>query len=195
MVAKLRKFTPALVLVAFLLATPSAALGFDGEVGDAGDTTSITDVFVSGSRATVDAQYVRDCPGLISDCWIEVRFHHKCPEVWCGWNAQSWRRLNSSGVAQADCTGASNDDNLWRVEYRLGWIASSTKTVEFWGENEGYVNLSGTFVYRVIAEVLFNVTNSTGTRYGTKITTATGTSAYSSPVEMATSGGLVLVTC
>lgn len=64
-----------------------------------------------------------------------------------------------------------------------------------WGENEYVLTLGGTFGWRLIAEVLFNVTNSTGTRAGTKIVTITSPGAYNSPVEVATSGGRDLVTC
>ncbi len=51
------------------------------------------------------------------------------------------------------------------------------------------------FVYRLLGEVLFNVTNNTGTRYGTKVKTTTASSAYLDPVEAATSGRRDLVTC
>lgn len=195
MLKRTRRLLCALGIAVFALSAPGAALGFDGEVGDAGDTTSSTDVFVSGDQATFDTQYVRDCPTYIADCWIEVRFVSKCPETWCGWTYQNWRQVNSSGTAQADCLGSGNEDNTWRVEYRVGFSATAPKTVEFWGENEGYFNLSGSFVYRLVAEVLFNVTNATGTRYGTKISTVTTTFGYSPTVEVATSAGQVLYTC
>jgi opacity protein-like surface antigen len=194
-ISRYRKIFCSLAVVVLLLAAPAGAAAFDGEVGDAGDTTSVTDVFISGQRATVDTQYLRDCPTYINDCWIELRFASRCPEIWCGWNYQSWRRVNASGTAQADCTGSSNNDNLWAVQYRVGFASNATKTVWFYGENEGYWNLGGSFVYRLIAEVMFNYTNQTGTKYGTYISSVTSTFAYSPSVEVATSGGSVLITC
>lgn len=130
-----------------------------------------------------------------ANCWIEVRFASRCPEVWCGWSYQNWRALNSSGTAQADCLGAGNEDNEWLVQYRISYTATSTKTVEFWGENELVWTIGGGLVYRLLGEVLFNVTNNTGTRYGTKVKTTTASSAYLDPVEAATSGGQDLMTC
>lgn len=197
LVQRIRRSVCVLSIVASLLAAPSATFGAlpDGEVNNAGDSDSVTDVFVSGGRATVDTEYIRDCPGGLSNCWIEVRFASRCPEVWCGWTYQNWRALNSSGTAQADCLGAGNEDNEWLVQYRIGYTATSVKTVEFWGENELVWTIGGSFVYRLLGEVLFNVTNNTGTRYGTKIKTTTASSAYLDPVEAATSGGRDLITC
>lgn len=45
-----------LVVLALALAliVPSGAFAADGEIGDMGDTSSITDVFVSGGRAAVN---------------------------------------------------------------------------------------------------------------------------------------------
>lgn len=81
------------------------------------------------------------------------------------------------------------------MEYRIAYAAPSVKTVEFWGENEWYWSLGGAFIYRLVGEVLFNASNNTGTRIGTKITTVTAQTAYLNGGEVATSGGQVLITC
>lgn len=178
-------------IVALVLATPAAAQAYDGEVGDIQDTDSITNVYVSGGRATVVADYLQDCPGFISDCWIEVRFSSRCPELWCTFMNQPWRRLNASGVAQANCLGAGNEDNTWRVEYQIAYAAPQVKTVEGWGETEWYVGIGGGVIGRLITEVFFNVSNRTGTRIGTKTTTVTASLAYMYGGEVATSTGII----
>jgi hypothetical protein len=96
---------------------------------------------------------------------------------------------------QANCTGSGNSDNEWKMQYRTKWWANTTKTVEWWGENENVLTLGGSIVYRLIAEAMFNVTNSTGLRYGTRIETVTSTQDYGPEVEVATSGGQIFVTC
>jgi hypothetical protein len=57
-----------------------------------GDTDSITDVFVSAGRAAVNIDYIKDCPAGITDCWIEIQFVSRCPEVWCSWTGQRWKK-------------------------------------------------------------------------------------------------------
>jgi hypothetical protein len=182
-----------LAIVATLLA-PSAVFAADGEVGDIGDTDSITDVYLSSSRPTVKADYVKDCPTGISACVIEVQFRYKCPEVWClNWTYQGWKGLGAGGVAQADCIG--NDDNYWEVSYRVKWNAPTTKTVEYYGELEAFLTAGASIGHKIIAEALFNVTNNAGLKTSTKVETDTGTSAYSTPTTVATSGGRTLRTC
>jgi hypothetical protein len=185
---------------AVLVALSSAPAVFaDGEIGDMGDTNSITDLYVSGSRVTAKVDNIKDCPAGLS-CQIEVRFLYKCPEVWClDWTSQGWRVLPSpvNGVStiQANCNGGQDIDNYWAFEYRVKWWAPTTKTVEWWGELEYLLNLSGNAVYRLIAEAAFNVTGGAGWRQGTKIETTTATADYSPAVQVATSAGRVFHTC
>jgi hypothetical protein len=177
------------------LTLPSAAFAADGEIGDMGDTTSITDVFVSGGRPAVNIDYIKDCPAGITDCWIEVQFVSRCPEIWCGWSAQSWRKIPLSGLARGDCLGAGNEDNEWYVNYRTGFSAATTKTVRWKGEVESVYTIGGGLVYRLIAEAMFNVTNNVGFSGGTTIETVTTTFDYSPSVQGATSAGRDLHTC
>ena len=200
---RIRLARRAITLVAvFLVALASAPAALaDGEVGDVGDTDSITDLYVqtvSGyRRITARIDNVKDCPTGLS-CSIEYRFLSKCPEFYCGWTAQSWRAVPAptSGVStvRASCLGSGNEQNYWAMEYRVHWWAGSVKTVELWGEIETLLTSRGT-VGRLIAEAMFNVTNNAGLRYGTKIETASATEDYSSAKEVATSYGTVFVGC
>ena len=185
---------------AVLVALSSAPAVFaDGEIGDMGDTNSITDLYLSNSRVTARIDYPKDCPVGLS-CQIEVRFLYKCPEAWCAnWTTQGWRALpaptNGVSTLQANCNGGQDVDNTWAMEYRVKWWAPTTKTVEWWGEIEYLINLSGGGVYRLIAEAAFNITNNGGFRGGTKIETKTATVDYSPEVQVATSAGRVFHTC
>lgn len=168
----------------------------DGEIGDMGDTNSITDVFVSGGRAAVNIDYLRDCPaGGITDCYIEVQFVSRCPEIWCGWVSQNFQRIPASGAPRANCMGSGNEDNEWYVNYRTAYIASAVKTARWKGEVEGMFSASGGFVYKIIAEALFNVTANVGFSGGTTVETVTALTDWGPTVQVATSAGLDLVTC
>jgi hypothetical protein len=182
--------------LALAVVAPASAFAADGEIGDMGDTDSITDVFVSGGRPAVNVDYLRDCPAAgITDCWIEVQFVSKCPEIWCGWVAGPWRRIPASGAARGDCLGSGNEENQWYVNYRAGFLASAKKTVQWKGEVELALSLSGSYVYRLIAEAMMNVTGGVGFSGGTTIETVTVTSDYSPAVQAASSGGRQIITC
>ena len=185
-----------LFTLALAMIIPSGVFAADGEIGDMGDTNSISDVFVSGGRAAVNVDYLRDCAGGgITDCWIEVQFQARCPEFWCGWESQAWKRIPASGHALANCMGSGNEDNEWAVSYRTAYVASGVKTVQWKGELEAYVNASGGISYRTIAEAQFNVSSQVGFSGGVTVETVTAISDYGPTVQVATSGGRDLVTC
>ncbi len=189
-----------LAFVITLIAAPTA-LAADGEVGDMGDTDSITDLYVTAEgriHALID--YVRDCPSGLSGCEIQVRFGYRCPELWClGWSWQTWRRapLPSGGVSivKGDCNGGEDIDNEWQMEYRVRWWAPTVKTVVVRGEHETYLGTGGTIVARVIGEGLFNVTDRTGITGSPTLETRTATVGLSAAVQVATTGGRVYRTC
>ena len=185
-------------VLALLIATilPTAAFAADGEIGDMGNTNSISDVWISGGRPAVNIDYLRDCPaGGVTDCWIEVQFVSKCPEIWCGWSAQPWRRIPASGAAVGDCLGSGNEDNQWYVNYRTAYVASGKKTVYWKGESELWLTLGGGFAYKTIAEAMFNATGGVGYAGGTTVETVTAISDYGPVVQIASSGGRILTTC
>lgn len=182
--------------LAVALIAPSSVFADDGEIGDMGDTDSITDVFVASGRAAVNVDYLRDCAGGgITDCWIEVQFVSRCPEIWCGWVSQTWTRIPASGAARANCMGSGNEDNEWYVNYRTAYVASAVKTVVWKGEVEGLLNTSGGFVYRLIAEAQWNASYGVGFAGGTTVETVTAMTDYGPTVQAATSAGRDLVTC
>jgi hypothetical protein len=184
--------------LALSLVVPSAVFadGPDGEVGDMGDSDSITDVYVSDGRPAVQVDYLRECAAAgVSDCWIETRFVSKCPEFWCGWGYQPWRRLAPTGAARGDCLGAGNEENQWFVEYRTAYVSPATITIKWKGEYELTLNVGGSFVYRLIAEAIFNVTSSIGFQGGYTIETVTARTDYGPVVQVASSGGRQLWTC
>jgi len=179
-----------------MLATPAGVFADDGEIGDMGDTDSITDVFDSGLYPAVNIDYLRDCAaGGVTDCWVEVQFVSRCPEFWCGWDAQSWKRIPASGAARGNCLGAGNEDNEWYVNYRVAYTASTTITVRWKGEVELVYTISGGGVYRMLVEAMFNVTGNLGYRYGYTVETVTAKSDYGPVVQAATSLGRDLHTC
>lgn len=194
---RLAAMLTAVVLALALAPTASAA---DGEVGDVGDVDSITDLFINGAgRTTAQIDYPHDCPVGLS-CNIEVMFEHKCPEWWCLWGNQGWRVLpnpNANGVStiSANCMPTGDEDNEWKLKYRIHWWAPQVKTVEIWGEWEWLIELSGAGGYRMIAEALFNVTNNAGIRIGTKLETTTATWDYGPELVVATSFGEIFHTC
>ena len=192
-VARTSAFVAAL---AISLIVPSVVFADDGEMGDMGDTDSITDVYVSNGRPAVQVDYLRDCPAAgITDCWIETRFVSKCPEFYCGWSTQNWQRLPSSGAARGDCLGSGNEENQWYVEYRTAYVAPATITIKWKGEYELTLNVSGSFVNRLIAEALLNVTSNVGYQGGITIETTTAKTDYGPVVQVASSGGQILWTC
>jgi hypothetical protein len=187
----------ALFMVAGMIAAlPMSAFAADGEMGDMGDTDSITDVYVSNGRPAIIVDYLRDCPaGGVTDCWIEVQFVSKCPEFYCGWEAHPWRRIPASGVALGDCLGSGNEENQWYVNYRTAYVSSAKITASWKGENELELNTSGGFVYRLIAEAMYNATAKVGFAGGVTVETVTAVSDYGPVVQAASSGGRVLWTC
>src|SRR5688500_11681182 len=84
--------------LAVALIAPGAVSADDGEIGDMADTDSITDVRVSNGKAIAVLDYVHNCAGVvggpIKSCAIQAQFVSRCPEVWCGWVAQSWREIS-----------------------------------------------------------------------------------------------------
>lgn len=185
-----------LVTLAVGLMIPSAAFAADGEIGDMGDTDSITDVYISNGRPAIQVDYLRDCPNAgVTDCWIETRFVSKCPEWYCGWEYQAWRRLPSSGAARGDCLGSGNEENQWFVEYRTTYVSPATITVRWKGENELTLNVGGSFVYRLIAEAMLNVSANSGYQSGITVETVTANHDYGPVVQVASSGGRILWTC
>jgi hypothetical protein len=186
--------TLALVLV---FAVAPTAFADDGEIGDMGDSNSITDVYVSGDgRPAVAVDYLHDCPAAgISDCWIEVRWVSKCPEFWCGWETHPWKRLPPNGIAKGDCYGTGNEDNQWYVEYKTAYVAPATITAKWKGEFEWVLDIYGAFGYRMIAEALLNVTAGVGFSGGQTVETVTAKTDYGPIVQVASSGGRILHTC
>lgn len=93
------------------------------------------------------------------------------------------------------CLGSGNEDNEWAVNYRTAYVASGTKTVQWKGEYELVLATSGGFVYRMIAEAMFNVTGGVGYSGGTTIETVTAITDYGPVVQAASIGGRDLHTC
>jgi hypothetical protein len=182
--------------MALALAFPAAVFA-DGEIGDMGDTDSITDVFVSGGRPAVNIDYVKDCPNdpRITSCWIEIQFVSKCPEAWCYWDAHPWFRIPASGAARGDCLGSGNEENQWYINYRTGYTATQSITTRWKGEAELVWDITGGAVYRLIAEAMFSVTGGVGFTTGTTVETVTARTDWSPGVRAASSGGRQLVTC
>jgi len=188
----------ALLLLAVL--APTVVFAADGEIGDLGDTDSITDLSVSGGRITARIDYTKDCPGGLTGCEIQVNFRYKCPEAWClGWTSQGWRTipLPVSGVStvKGNCNGGQDTENYWEMDYRVRWWAAVQKKVTWKGENELVIGASGSGTYKLIAEGAFNVTNQTGISGYTSIETTTATADFSPAVIAATSKGRVYTTC
>lgn len=187
------------VLVGTMVAP--AAVFADGEVGDMGDTDSITDLSVNGSdRVQAKVDFVHDCPTGLSGCWIEYRYLYQCPEAWCvTWSDQGWRALPSpvNGVSTfaAQCNGGGDTDNRWKLEIRMHWWANTKKTVTLKGEVEYYHSFSGGLTTRIIVEALYNQTNSAGFSGGTTVETVTATDDYSNALLVATSGVPIFHTC
>ena len=177
------------------LTLPAGVLAVDGEIGDLGNTNSITELYVTADgRPITHINYPHDCPAGISFCWIETQFRYKCPEFWCFTvNSQPWRYLPATGIALGDCIG--NDDNYWEVWYRIGYAATGTKTVTYSGEMEWYLNAKGSFSFRNIAEAELSVTDKTGTRGSVTLETVTARSDVMDPVLITTSGGRIFHTC
>lgn len=187
------RLTPLLALFAVLL-MPTAAFAYDGEVGNIGDTDSVTNLYLSGGHVTMDIEYTHDCPTGISDCWYEVRFAHKCPEPWCiDVKYQSWRRVNFLGTAQADCI--NDDGEYWEAWIRMGFTSVGTKTVSYYGETERYLQGSGSYGYKNIAEAEWNVTDQYGTRTQILIETATAQTDVTNGTIVSTSGGQLIDEC
>jgi hypothetical protein len=197
-----RRVVPPLLSAVLLLPAsvgiaPSTALAADGEVGDMGDTDSITEPHRgSDGRPIINVDYLRDCPRLgITDCWIEVQWGSRCPEWWCGWTYTGWQRIPSTGAAKGPCLGAGNEDNEWLVNYRVGYQGPRTQIVQWRGEAELALAITGGWVYRLIAEAMFNVSTSTGFAGGTLVETVNAAHDYTNPVQASSTGGLDLHTC
>lgn len=88
--------------LAMALVVPAGVFAADGEIGNMGDPDSITDVTLLDGHAVIDVEYIHDCAGVvggpIKDCWIEVQFVSRCPEFYCTWAAQPFRRVQGSGL-------------------------------------------------------------------------------------------------
>jgi len=197
---RLARSSAVMAVLVCALAFPAAVSAHSpGEVGDLGDTQSISDVTVRDGRASFYIDYPHLCPTGITACWVDYQFQYKCPEAWCGgFTSQGWRRLTGSGdnkVVWADCNGWPNEDNHWQIVYRIGWSAPTTKKVTISGEYEGVLDFTGSVGFRIIAEAIFNWTNNAGVKGTYTIETTTATADYSPSYVVATSGGRVLHTC
>jgi hypothetical protein len=190
----------AALLAALLITLGGAPAVFaDGEIGDVGDTDSITDLQLASSHVRAKIDYVHDCPTGMN-CAIEVNFQYKCPEAWClGWSSQGWKTIPApvSGVSTATalCNGGDNVDNYWQMQYRVHWWASTKTTTTLSGEVEAFVGTNGTIGYRLIAEAGYNESLKAGMKAGTIIETVSATSDYSPVQTIATSGGKIYHTC
>lgn len=187
------------VSVALILATASVAVmptgvlahnpaTHDGEVISDG-TNEVGNVFINSTgRVQVNFDNRNNCPVFISSCWVEVRFLSKCDEFWCySFDARSdWIRVPYGQDYFAYCGGA--DWQQWKVETRIAWIAQTTKSVGYFGEQEQVVEIGGSILYRLMARFLFNYTNSTGYMHGAWMETYTGLSDASQSTVVATSG-------
>jgi hypothetical protein len=198
-----RGFVAGLATFVLALSVAPATFADDGEIGDNGDTDSITDIFVQNyngnDRVTVKIDYPHDCPPGLS-CQIEVQFEHKCPEAWCfGYGAQSYRTLplptNGVSTIRADCMPDGDEDNYWQMSYRVRWWAPQVYKVQLWGELEGYTNVNGSFLYKRIPETGFNVTLNGGLKAGAMLDETTASSKVSNWFLISTSGGVVLHSC
>jgi hypothetical protein len=188
------RFGAVLFAICATLVLPISAFAADGEVGNVGDSDSVSGLYLSGGHVTMDIEYTHDCPTGISDCWYEVRFAHKCPEPWClDVHYQSWRRVNSVGTAQADCI--NDDGEYWEAWIRMGFTTVGTKTVQYWGESERYLSASGSIQYKNIAEAEFNVTDQHGTKTSILIETATAQTDVTNGTIVSTSGGQLIDEC
>ena len=185
-----------MTLVIALTAAPSA-FASDGEIGNMGDTNSIGNIVVAGNHVQVAIEYPHDCPPNVQ-CRIEVMFEYKCPEFYCGWGNQGWKALpapvNGISTVSADCMNWPDEDNQWRLKYKVHWWANAAQTVELWGEMEAYIDIDGQLKYRMIAEAGFNVGARAGFRGGTKIQTNTAVDQFGPEVYIASTGGTVVRT-
>jgi len=138
---RLLRLLPFIALFSLLI-LPASANADDGEIGNLGDTDSVSGLYLSGGHVTMDIEYTHDCPTGISSCLYEVQFAHKCPESWCiDVKYQSWRKVNSVGTAQADCI--NDDGEYWEAWIRMGFTATGTKTVSYYGESELHLKANG----------------------------------------------------
>ena len=184
-------------MVVSLIAAP--AVFADGEIGDVGDTDSITDLQLSNGHMLGKIDYVHDCPTGMN-CAIEVNFRYKCPEFWCtGWTSQGWKAIPApvGGVSTATalCNGGGDVDNYWEMDYRVHWWASSKITTTLSGETEAYIGSDGKIGYRLIAEAGYNVSAKAGLKTSQVIETTTATADWSPVSVVATSKGQVIHTC
>gem|GEM_PF-6091655 len=120
----------------------------------------------------------------------------RCPEFYCGWVAQPYRAISSTGAATAACMGSGNEDNEWHMNYRAVVVATKVISNTWKGELEYGVGIGGSIGHKIIAEAHFDNTHKAGFSGGTSMETTTASFDYS-PVttQAATSGGRDLVTC
>lgn len=156
-------------------------------------SNSIGNVYLTDTgRIRVNFTNTGSCPAGISTCFVQVRYWSTCLDFWCWWDPRSsWLTVPAGQDFYSWCPGAGPAQQ-WKVEFRTGWTASTTKTVEHWAEDEWVVQIGGSGVYKLLAKFLFNVTNNSGYRHGTKVETATYTFDYSASEFAATSGSYSL---
>lgn len=190
----LRRLAGGLALMALML-QPGIVSADDGEILSDGSNIA-SNVYISSSsgKARVNFSNLNDCPAYLSGCKVQVRFLTKCKEFWCtGFDDRSgWMYVPYGQDFYEYCFG--NDSMQWRVESRLTWTAQTTKKVGFFGEYETVLGASGELISEMIAKFMWNYTNSTGYRHGSYLESATGTSDYSDPGIIASSGSTQLRT-
>jgi hypothetical protein len=77
----------------------------------------------------------------------------------------------------------------------MGFTATVTKTVTYYGATERYLKANGSFAYKNIAEAEFNVTDQTGTKTSMIIETATARTDVTDGTIVSTSGGQLIDEC
>lgn len=98
------------------------------------------------------------------------------------------RQSSSGSRATSSTVDAYNN-------YRTGYTSTVTTTNTWKGEVELVWDITGGFVYRLIAEAMFNANANVGFSGGTTVETVTSRQDYSPAVRAASSGGRDLVTC
>jgi len=163
-----------------------------GEVGDYGDTNSISDVFIKDDRPTMCIDRTGLCVLGVATCTIKIQWHYQCGWPWC----TSWQIFPAKTVlgkyVQADC---GDRDGKWRADYIVSYSGNGGSLMEFYGELEAYLNSGGSVSYKLIAELFYNASLKAGTKTGTKVTSSGATSYTYDQGEIASTGGRNINTC
>jgi hypothetical protein len=178
-------------VLALSLIGSSPAQAVPGEVLGRGSDI-VGEVHLSNNRLRANFDNVGDCVSGMT-CTVQVRWRYdNLDDANPLWTTGGWRDISRGVDSATFCPG--NSRYRAELQMRIKYTSASTRTVEFWGQGERVITVSGGVVTRTLGKFVYDVSNKVGLRAGVHMQTTTASTGYGPVTTAATSGGSALRT-